>query len=168
MKMIPKSFPKLQIFLFILIFCFQSCQKEEPDIIEQEQFIEIYSRLLIINELKVEKNTQDRLLQELYKINNVSAAEIDSTVSYYNAHPREWVSIYNRLREKIQKIKREFQEDAIKKSDSLLSKQKSIISTKSFRKSFKSDSIGAIIPGEPKKNKPEKKSSLKENTKKEE
>ena len=79
------------------------------------------------------------MLNELYTTNNVSLAEIDSTVSYFNSHPREWVEIYNRVREKIQKIKSDYQIDSSKNIDSLISKSKSKISTKSIRKSFIGD-----------------------------
>jgi hypothetical protein len=139
MKMKSKSFPKLHIFLLFLILFLQFCQKEEALLIDKEQFIEIYARLLIINELRVNKSDQDRLLNELYTTNNVSLAEIDSTVSYFNSHPREWVEIYNRVREKIQKIKSDYQIDSSKNIDSLISKSKSKISTKSIRKSFIGD-----------------------------
>ena len=139
MKMKSKSFPKLHFFcLFVSVFL-QFCQKEEALLIDKEQFIEIYARLLIINELRVNKSDQDRLLNELYTTNNVSLAEIDSTVSYFNSHPREWVEIYNRVREKIQKIKSDYQIDSSKNIDSLISKSKSKISTKSIRKSFIGD-----------------------------
>ena len=139
MKMKPKSFPKLQIFFAFMILFLQFCQKEETLTIDKEQFIEIYARLLIINELRIEKSFRSRLLQELYTENDVSSADIDSTISYYNSNPREWVGIYNRVREKIQKIKSEYQIDSSKKIDSLISKSKSKISTKSLQKSFIGD-----------------------------
>jgi hypothetical protein len=122
-----------------MIFFLQFCQKEEALTINKEQFIEIYARLLIINELRVNKSVQDRLLNELYTESNVTLAEIDSTVSYYNSNPREWVDIYSRVREKIQKIKSEYKIDSSKIVDSLISKSKSKISTKSLRKSFIGD-----------------------------
>jgi hypothetical protein len=139
MKMNAKSFPLLQLFLIFLIFFFQFCKKEEALTVNKEQFIEIYARLLIINELRVERPVQDRLIQELYKMHNVTATEIDSTISYYNSKPREWVEIYNLVREKIQNIKNEYKTDSSKKVDSLISKSKSKISTKSFEKSFIGD-----------------------------
>jgi hypothetical protein len=136
MKMMPKTFPKLQIFFVLLIFFLQFCQKEKTITIAKEQFIEIYARLLIINELKIKKPDRDRLLQELYSENDITSVDIDSTISYLNSNPREWVEVYNRVREKIQKIRTENQKESSKKIDSLLSKPRSINSTKSRRKSF--------------------------------
>jgi hypothetical protein len=139
MKMKLKTFPKLQIILALLIIFLQFCQKKEKLIIDEDQFIEIYARLLIINELKVEKSFHDRLLQDLFNENNVTSDEIDSTVSYYNSNPKEWVYIYNRVREKILKIKGEYQTDSSKKVDSLRAKIIPKISTNSEKKSFIED-----------------------------
>jgi len=136
MKIKSKTFPKLQIILVFLVIFLQFCHKEEAETIDKEQFIEIYARLLIINELKVSKQSQDQLLYELYNENNITAAEIDSTVSYYNSNPREWIDIYNRVREKIQKLKNDYKTDFIKKSDSVLTKPKSKLSTLPRQKNF--------------------------------
>lgn len=137
--MMLKTFPKLQIFFAFLIFFLQFCQKEKTITIDKEQFIEIYARLLIINELRIDKIDRDQLLQDLYVENDVTLADIDSTVSYLNSNPREWVEIYNRVREKIQKIRTEIQKESSKKLDSLLSIPRTNDSTKSLRKSFISD-----------------------------
>jgi hypothetical protein len=139
MKLESKTFPKLQIILVFLVIFLQFCHKEKAETIDKEQFIEIYARLLIINELKVSKEFHDRLLQELYNENNVTAAEIDSTISYYNSNPREWIDIYKRTREKIQKIRTDFKTDHIKKSDSLRSQSKSKLPTRPGQKSFIDD-----------------------------
>jgi hypothetical protein len=146
-----------------MIFFLQFCQKEESLTIDKEQFIEIYARLLIINELRVSKSVQDRLLNELYTESNVTLTEIDSTVSYYNSNPREWVDIYNRVREKIQKIKSEYQIDSSKKVDSLILKSKSKISTKSLRKSFIGDDNGKTIRDIQRKKKSERENQDKKN-----
>jgi hypothetical protein len=168
MKMMSKSFPKLQfIFVFIIVFL-QFCQNEKTLTINKEQFIEIYARILIINELKVEKSFQNRLLQELYIENNVTSAEIDSSVSYYNSNSREWVEIYNRVREKIQKIRSDYKTESSKKLDSLLSKPKSKLSTKSYRKSFIGDQKEKdLIDQRKKRKKPEVKKPTDSNINKE-
>jgi hypothetical protein len=93
----------------------------------------------------------------LYNDNNITAAEIDSTVSYYNANPREWIDIYNRVREKIQKIKNDYKTDYIKKSDSLLSKPKSKLSTRPRQKSFIDDNPNKKIKEDKKEKKLEEK-----------
>jgi len=134
-----KSFPKLQIFFAFMIFFLQFCQKEQTLTIDKEQFIEIYARLLIINELTVKKDFRDRLLLDLYSENNITPADIDSTVSYYNSNPSEWVDIYDLVRKKIQKIKDDNKKESSKKIDSLLSKPRDTRPTKSLNKNFNSD-----------------------------
>ena len=137
--MMSKSFPKLQIFLIFLLFFLITCQKEKTLTIKKEQFIEIYARVLIINEMKIEKEFHDRLLQELYSENNISTIDIDSTVSYYNSNPGEWVEIYNRVREKIQEIRNIYKTESSKKIDSLLSKPRRTRPKNSDRKGIISD-----------------------------
>ena len=139
MKLTLKTFHKLQIFLIFLIFFSFSCQKEKTSTINKEQFIEIYARLLIINELTVKKDFRDRLLLDLYSENNITPADIDSTVSYYNSNPSEWVDIYDLVRKKIQKIKDDNKKESSKKIDSLLSKPRDTRPTKSLNKNFNSD-----------------------------
>ena len=116
MKMKSKTFPKLQIILLLFLFFLFSCQNEQALTIDKEQFIEIYARLLIINEMKVKKEIRDNLILKLFSDNNITSTEIDSTVSYYNSNPTEWVEIYNVVHEKIQKIRSDYQEDFLSPS----------------------------------------------------
>ena len=102
-----KSFPKLQIiFIFLLIFLL-SCSSERSNVLDNEKFIEIYARLLIISEMDINKEYQDRLIGELFRDYGVSRAEIDSSITYFNAHQEEWVEILGKARDKIQEIRKE-------------------------------------------------------------
>ena len=139
MNIKSKTFPKLQIFLSFFLFFLFSCQKEETLTIDKEQFIEIYARLLIINEMKIRKEIRDNLFQKLYSDYKITTSELDSTISYYNSNPSEWVEIYNLVREKIQKIRSDYQTDSSRKIDSLLSKPRKNLLKKSNRRRFMSD-----------------------------
>jgi len=102
-----KSFPKLQIiFIFSFIFLF-SCKSERSDVLDNEKFIEIYARLLIISEMDINKEYQDRLIGELYRDYGVSKAKIDSSITDLNAHPEEWAEILGKTRDKIQELRKE-------------------------------------------------------------
>ena len=99
-----KTFHKLQIFTILLTFCI-SCGSKNPDLIEQNQFIEMYARLLIINEMAIEKDQQDLLLQKLMHRYQVTNEDLENTLNYYNAHPEEWIPILSKIRERIKDIK---------------------------------------------------------------
>jgi hypothetical protein len=157
MKTKPKSFPKLQIFLIFVLFFAFFCEKEKTTTIKKEQFIEIYARLLIINEMKVDKEFQDRLLQELYTNNNITTADIDSTVSSYNSNHREWVEIFDLVRKKIQEIRNEYKTESSINIDSLLSKPRPIRRIKSYLKKFIADDKEKEIIDQRKKKSEEKK-----------
>ena len=119
MKMTTKSFPKLQTIFMILPIILISCQKDKTLIINKEQFIDIYARILIINQMTIDKKNQDHLLQELYDQNNITQANIDSTVSFYNSNPKEWVEIYDRIRETIMKLKNKYKTNPSRNSDTI-------------------------------------------------
>jgi len=94
------------IFIFLLIFLL-SCSSEPSNVLDNEKFIEIYARLLIISEMDINKEYQDRLIGGLYRDYGVSKAKIDSSITYFNAHQEEWVEILGKTRDKIQEIRKE-------------------------------------------------------------
>ena len=144
MKMKSKTFPKLQIILIFFLFFLLSCQNERALTIDKEQFIKIYARLLIINEMSIKKEIRTNLIQKLYSTHKITPAEIDSTISYYNSNPTEWVAIFNRVREEIQEIRKAYQEKSSKKNNSLLSKSRKKLINDSLRRSFIGDKKGLI------------------------
>ena len=119
MKMTTKSFPKLQTIFMILPIILFSCQKDKTLVINKEQFINIYARILIINQMTIDKKIHNHLLQELYDQNNITQANIDSTVSYYNSNPQEWVEIYDRIRKTILELKNNYETKPSRNSDSV-------------------------------------------------
>lgn len=56
--------------------------------------------------MDINKEYQDRLIGELYRDYGVSRAEIDSSITYFNAHQEEWVEILGKTRDKIQEIRK--------------------------------------------------------------
>jgi hypothetical protein len=84
--------------------------------------------------MNIKKEFHDRLLQGLYSEYNVSTTNIDSTVSYYNSNPGEWVDIYNRVRKKIQEIRKKYKTESSLKIDSLLSKPRQTRPLNSYKK----------------------------------
>jgi hypothetical protein len=105
MKFKAKTFQKLQFILFLSFLVLFSCQKEKERIIDDQQFIEIYARLLIIYEMNINKDYHDRLVEEVFDKFNVTAAQVDSTVTSLNAQPKKWVEILTQVRERIHDIR---------------------------------------------------------------
>jgi hypothetical protein len=139
MKFRPKSFPELSLIFIFLLFSLFSCQKEKTAIINKEQFIKIYARLLIIDQMKIEKEIHDRLVQDLYHENNITTANIDSTVSYYNLNPKEWVEIYDRIRETILELRNIYKVEPSKKIDSPAGRPRKSLLDKTYQKTIHND-----------------------------
>ena len=103
MKLLHKSFPKLQIFIFICIF-FSWCSDKTP-VIEEGQFVEFYSRLLIINEMQINDEKHDQLVEKLMQEYQISSKELEQTLKYYNEYPEKWVEILSKIRTRLNEIK---------------------------------------------------------------
>lgn len=130
-----KSFPKIHFFLFFSIFTLICCSSESEKKIDNEQFIEIYSRLLIIHEMDISKEYHDRLVIELFEKYNVTAAEIDSTVSYLNLYPDQWIDILSKVKDRINEIKKRVTPETRK----TIEPKKNIPKTQEVRKNEKSN-----------------------------
>jgi hypothetical protein len=135
MIFILKSFPKIHFFLFVLVFILFCCSTEPENKVDNEQFIEIYSRLLIIHEMDINKEYHDRLLSELFEKYNVTAADIDSMVSYLNLYPDEWLDILSRVKDRINEIKKKATPETRKPIES----EKKPLEKQEVRKNEKSD-----------------------------
>ncbi len=107
MIIITKSFPRLQFLLLLsILITLLSCEQNKRINIDNEQFIEIYSRLLIIYELEVKKDIQHRLIDELFNEYKVTGTEVDSVINHLNSNPKEWVEILAQVRDHIKEIRK--------------------------------------------------------------
>ncbi len=106
-----KSFPKLQIIFLFFLISFISCSEETSVTIDNEKFIEIYARLLIIYEMEISKEYHDRLIDELFRVYNTTPDQIDSTLSYLNENPEKWVTTLEKVRNRIQELRKELAPD---------------------------------------------------------
>ena len=106
MKKSTNSFPKLQIMLFLILF-FSGCvsKSEERVLIKEQKFIEIYSKLLIISEMDITKEYHDRLISELMQTNGISLEDINYTIAYYDQQPERWITILQKVRDRIKELK---------------------------------------------------------------
>ncbi len=111
MLLILNSFPKLQIFFLFFLISLISCSEKAETTIDNEKFIEIYARLLIIYEMEINKEHHDRLLDEVFREYNITSDQIDSTLVNLNENPEEWVKTLEKVRNKIQELRKELVPD---------------------------------------------------------
>ena len=105
MKTKHKSFPKLQIFSFFILFMLLACSTEEKEIINEHKFIEVYARLMIINEADINKKDHPRLVEELLRKYQVESEQIRNTLEYYNNNPDKWANILRQIRDRIKELR---------------------------------------------------------------
>ena len=118
MTLRAKTFPILQFSIFFVFFILYSCEEENKNIINNEQFIEIYARLLIIHEMEINKDYHDKLVSEIYREFNISSDQIDSTIAYYNSNPKEWVEVLLKVRNYINEMNKDHPPKVEKSPDS--------------------------------------------------
>ena len=108
MNMTLKSFHFI-FFSVCLLTVYVSCDTKGADIISKNDFIKIYSRLLIINEMKINKDHHDILIEELLRNNKITLSDLQNTINYFNENPEQWIEIINKVRDNLQQLKTEQQ-----------------------------------------------------------
>jgi hypothetical protein len=94
------------IFLFLIFLSFSSCSSKESPSITESDFISIYAKLTIINELNVSKEYHDNLVAELLHEFNIQVADIQKSVEFYQQNPRQWLTILEKVKEEIAKMRK--------------------------------------------------------------
>ena len=107
MKKNLKTFPNNIIFIFLLTILLICCNSESKIIIESEQFINIYAQLLIINELKIKTPKKESFTNDLLKRNKISRKDLNLVLDSYKRNPEEWVSILQKVRDRIRELKKD-------------------------------------------------------------
>ena len=97
-----KSFPYFLFILMMVLFYSLACRTTHEKIIGKKQFIEIYARLLIIDEMDLTVEYKDRLRTELMQQNKITRVDIEKTINYYNTKPEEWIEILGKTRDRIE------------------------------------------------------------------
>ena len=107
MKKNIKTFPNNKINIYLLTILLICCSPASKNIVNDEDFINIYSYLLIINELKINKEKKEALTAGVLKNNNVLMEDINQAILYYKQKPEDWVVILQKVRDRIRKLKTE-------------------------------------------------------------
>jgi len=112
MTMIAKSFHNNKIIIILLTFLSFCCNFEKNTTINETEFIEIYSRLSIIKEIKLDSLQKEALATNVFIEKQVSKEEINNTIEFYRQNPEKWVIFLQKVRDHIKEIKNK--EDKLK------------------------------------------------------
>ena len=107
MKKRHNSFPKIKFFFICLSLLVYSCEKSNDDIIEKKDFINVYSKILIINEMNLENHYRSFLMDKLYEQYDINGLKINKTIEYFNQIPEEWIDIADKVRKQIKNMKKD-------------------------------------------------------------
>jgi hypothetical protein len=107
MKNNLNSFPNNKIIIFLLTFLMICCKNESINVIESSDFINIYAQILIINELKISKDKKDAFISDLLNRNNITRQDLNLAIESFKQKPEEWVSILQKVRDKIREYKKD-------------------------------------------------------------
>ncbi len=93
-------------FLLLLFFLFSSCATTNNPTLSESDFISIYAKLTIINELNIDKDYHDRLVEELLYEFNIQVADIQKSVEFYQKNPRKWLIILEKVKDRIAELRK--------------------------------------------------------------
>jgi hypothetical protein len=105
MKCNAKSFPILLLLMMFFLFYDTGCRSRDQKIISKREFIEIYARLLIIDEMELSPEYKQLLRTELFKQYKKSRSDIERTIDYYNTRPEDWIDLLRRIRDRIEELR---------------------------------------------------------------
>ena len=102
---------KILIFYCIIL---SSCSFDNTRSLDETEFIDVYARLTIINELNTNKEHQNKLVEELLYEFNIQVNDIQNSVEIYQENPRQWLSFLEKVKDKINELRKK--ESAIPRS----------------------------------------------------
>ena len=92
--------------LLIYCFLFSGCSSNNSHTLDETEFIEVYARLTIINELKTNKDHYNKLVEELLYEFNIHVGDIQKSVNIYQNNPRQWLQILEKVKDKINVLRK--------------------------------------------------------------
>ncbi len=105
------SFKYIVIFIPFLVFF---CGRETAPGIDEEKFIDVYARFLIIGELRMDDSLRFQYQEKLLSENSMTRTELKQSISFFREDPERWVPILEQIRDRIKALKTEAPEDSTK------------------------------------------------------
>jgi len=103
-----KSIKIIHYLLYITLICtffFITCSKDRKKIIPEEQFIEILSDIMIVDNLALPQAKKVELVKTIFVKYEITPALFDSTKSFYKNDAEFWIKVYKRTQEHIKERK---------------------------------------------------------------
>lgn len=78
-----------------------SCSQSNESQIDKNTFILVYARILVINELSIPKEQQNKLITDLFQQYKVKIKDVQNTIEYYQENPNLWSDMLEKINEQI-------------------------------------------------------------------
>lgn len=85
----------------IILIIFISCNQINSSKIDENKFIIIYSRLLVLNKLNISDQFKNKLITNLLQKYNVKSKHIQSSIAYYQQNPQDWAELLEKVNAQI-------------------------------------------------------------------
>ncbi len=102
------GFKYILIFISFLVFF---CNRETAPDIDEKEFIEVYARFLIINELRAADSLKTRYQDQLLAENSMTREDLKNSIAFFRNDPQRWVVILEQLRDRIKNLKTAMPQD---------------------------------------------------------
>ena len=105
------SFHSIKYILIFISFLVFFCNRETAPGIDEEEFIEVYARFLIINELRAADSLKISYQDQLLTANAMTREDLKNSIAFFRSDPQRWVGILEQLRDRIKILKTEMPQD---------------------------------------------------------
>ena len=105
--MYQKNLSYFSLFLLTLAILNSSCENKNTATISDSAFIEIYTDILIIRELRVEPDIKGKLIANLLAHKNVTMEQILAKKEMLNETPEKWVAVLEKVRSRLDQLTKE-------------------------------------------------------------
>jgi len=94
------------LYILLLTIILACCSPQNESFISEEIFIPLYAKILIINQLDIDKEYHDILIAELLQEYKVKVKDIQKTIEYYQNNPDLWVNILEKIKDHFIELKK--------------------------------------------------------------
>ena len=95
----------LIILTIILTLLNLNCSKQKStDVMSEEKFVNILSRLMIIEQLKIGQNEKVQMVKQVFEEYNTNSKAFNAYKEKYENDTKHWITIYRKAEKRIKEI----------------------------------------------------------------